>query len=327
MNFKAAYRRYCRKFRRPLRTAHGDWVEREGFIVRVESDTGVGYGEVAPISEFGTETLERAGNFLEQWAADPIIHPSGLPCCHFAVTAALQQSQQSVATVPRDYVVAGLLPAGPDALSLAEVKLAAGYRTLKWKIGVLPFEAEKEVLEELLRLFPEGAVLRLDANGGLDRAIFDKWLEVLGPSAGQIDYLEQPLAPGEEGEMAELSKSSGIPIALDESLNLPGRERWLMPGAWAGPLVIKSLLMGNVSVLMEQLQPLARQLVVSSVFETGIGLEAALGLADALPESKHAIGFDTLDTFDDALTPLQSSAQIRAKDRNSYTGEQIWNSI
>lgn len=327
MNLKAAYRPYRREFLHPLRTAHGEWKVREGFLVRLESENGVGYGEIAPIPDFGTETIERAANFLEQWAADPIIMPSGLPCSNFALTSAMQQLKQPAGPAVRDYAVAGLLPAGADALGAAKEKLAAGYTVLKWKIGVHTFEAEKEILTELLALLPKEAALRLDANGGLDRKGVASWLELLSPRASQIEYLEQPLAPGEEAVMEELARESGIAIALDESLNMPDRERWLTPDAWHGPLVIKPLLMGNITLLCEQLRPLAAQLVFSSVFETGIGLGLALNLADALPAAKHAIGFDTRSAFGDDLAGFAASPRILAADRDEINLEAIWNQL
>ncbi len=327
MNLQVAYRPYRREFLRPLRTAHGEWNVREGFLVRLASETSVAYGEIAPIPDFGTETVERAARFLEQWAADPIVMPSGLPCCTFALTAAMQQLKQPASTDSRDYPVAGLLPAGTDAAAVAKKKLAAGYSTLKWKIGVQTFEAEKEIFEDLCRLLSQNARLRLDANGGLSREGLEQWLAVLSEHTGQIDYLEQPLPPGNERAMAELAEASKIPIALDESLNMPGRGRWLTPGAWKGPLVIKPLLMGNISPLLEQLRPLADQLVVSSVFETGVGLFQALDLADGLPQTKYGVGFDTLDAFDDGLTALASGPWLRSGARDNLDLESIWKQL
>lgn len=327
MKAEISVRAYRRTFRAPLRTAHGEWRLREGFIVRMESADAVGYGEIAPIPDFGTETLERAANFLEQWLADPIIMPSGLPCCTFALTTAMQQLKQPACAEARDYPVAGLLPAGAGALKVAKKKSSAGHSTLKWKIGVRCFEAEKELFEELLAFLPESVSLRLDANGGLSSSELESWLEVLSQSRGRIDYLEQPLPPGDERSMAELAEASGIPIALDESLNMPGRGRWLTPGAWRGPLVIKPLLMGNIAPLLEQLRPLAGQLVFSSVFETGIGLFHALDLADALPEMKYAIGFDTMAAFDDDLTGMASRPLIPANERTKIDLEAIWNQL
>ena len=42
-------------------------MEREGIVLRLENERGrVGFGEVAPIPWFGTETLAEAGNVLRK---------------------------------------------------------------------------------------------------------------------------------------------------------------------------------------------------------------------------------------------------------------------
>jgi len=55
------YRRYRLPFRTRVRTAHGEWREREGLIVRLEDAAGVAaYGEAATMPWFGTETVDEA---------------------------------------------------------------------------------------------------------------------------------------------------------------------------------------------------------------------------------------------------------------------------
>ena len=55
------HRAYRLPFRQAVRTAHGPWAEREGFLIRaervVEGRAVVGWGEAAPIPWFGTETV------------------------------------------------------------------------------------------------------------------------------------------------------------------------------------------------------------------------------------------------------------------------------
>ena len=48
-----------------------------------------GYGEVAPLPSFGSETVAEATAFLEQLASEPEMNaPVNLPCCAFALSAA-----------------------------------------------------------------------------------------------------------------------------------------------------------------------------------------------------------------------------------------------
>src|SRR5688572_2390799 len=94
MRLRLLYRRYRIPFRTPIRTAHGPWSEREGFIVRLEDDAGrVGFGEAAPIPHFGTETadeIETALRDLGEWLdADRLASvPSKLACLRHALAAA-----------------------------------------------------------------------------------------------------------------------------------------------------------------------------------------------------------------------------------------------
>ena len=314
---------YQRAFRHPLRTARGEWAIREGFLLRVEQGGLVGYGEVAPLPEFGSETVAEAGAFLEQLVLEPEREvPQELPCCAFALSAALMRTSSQ-----RDYAVSALLPAGSAALRLATEKVNRGYSSLKWKIGVEPVAQESAVARSLLESLPAGVRVRLDANASLTSIELEQWLELLALFAGQVDYMEQPLACGEEAAMAQYMRTSGVAIALDESLNGLGGGRWLEPGAWAGPLVIKAPLMGDAALLAAKLEPVAGQVVLSSVFETGIGLENSLSLADALPEIVRPIGFDTVDAFGDGLNHISSAPVVCADTRSAYTPEKIWNLI
>ena len=329
MECHLSFRRYQRPFVKLLRTARGEWSLREGFIVRVEHESMTGYGEIAPIPEFGTETLEVAEAYLQSLAASgkfskSVAELAERPCCAFGISAA--QANSPLAS-KRDYPVAALLPAGAAAFNAVKSKVEQGYATFKWKIGVEPIVEEQAVFLRLLQLLPPGARLRLDANGGLSVAALENWLTLLKDHSQQIDYLEQPLPVGQEVIMAERSESFRVPIALDESLHGSGGSRWLEAGVWKGPLVVKPALMGDCGVLVERLQPVAGQVVFSSVFETGIGLENALNIADQLPELKRAIGFDTVGAFADDWMPLNSGPVIGVADRGWLNFADIWEGL
>lgn len=318
-----SYKSYRRQFRTPLRTARGEWALREGYIVRIERDGRVGYGEVAPLPEFGTESFAAAGAFLEEWTQQPDLQiPDSFPCCAFAASVASAKS-----ATQSDYAISALLPAGDGALGAAEQKIRTGYASLKWKIGVEPLERELATACQLFARLPKSAKLRFDANASLSTGDLEAWLELLAAHPDQVDYIEQPLTVGEETTMARYTADSGVPIALDESLNGPSGAKWVQPAAWAGPLVVKAPLMGNFEQLKRALEPSAERVVLSSVFETGIGLANSLTLAENLKGLNRAIGFDTLDAFEDALTPVKSGPAIRASDRTAYNPEAIWNLI
>ena len=351
MSRQISVKPYRRAFRQPLRTAHGEWIIREGFLVRVEQDRRTGYGEVAPLPSFGSETLAEAKAFLEQLVREPEMNaPVNLPCCAFALSAAQvlaerrtrvdslengeapnqsapRPSSSSVVAPPRDYSVSALLPSGSAALRLADEKSKAGYRSMKWKIGVEPIAKEISTARSLFDSLPSTVRLRFDANAGLAASELEQWLEFLIPYRERIDFIEQPLACGQEASMGDYMKASGIGIALDESLNGTDGGRWLKPNAWPGALVIKAPLMGELIQLADRLAPVAEQVVFSSVFETGIGLENSLCLADSLPQVFRPIGYDTVDAFNDGLNYQQAAPTICTSNRRAYDPDLIWNLI
>ena len=65
-------------------------------------------------------------------------------------------------------------------------------------------------------------------------------------------------------------------------------------------------------------------MVLSSVFETGIGFLNTMVLAGALPKVNLAMGFDTLQ-FSDALGGRKEGAVIAASDLVALNPEEIWN--
>ncbi|MBD0269728.1 MAG: o-succinylbenzoate synthase, partial [Cyanobacteria bacterium Co-bin8] len=89
------YRPYERPFCQPLKTAHGLWSVRQGILLRLTDSTGrVGYGEVAPIPWFGSETTAAAlalCQSLSGWQDDLQLREisAALPACQFGFGLAL----------------------------------------------------------------------------------------------------------------------------------------------------------------------------------------------------------------------------------------------
>lgn len=178
---------------------------------------------------------------------------------------------------------AWLLPAGEAALVALETLLAgaepgqgwaagAGGLTVKWKVAAGADPEERAVLEHLLARLPSGSRLRLDANGGWDRATAQAWAERLA-SDPRLDWLEQPLAPSDPEGLAGLA--AVVPVALDESLRLdPGLGR-----RWPGWQVRRPSLEGDPRPLLRALSAGSPRLMLSTAFETGIGRRCLAHLA------------------------------------------------
>ena len=320
---RLAWKPYCRPFRTPLRTAHGEWTEREGVIVRLEANGRVGYGEIAPLESFGTESLLQAVEFLDARAEDPTLEvPPELVCTHFALDCA----GGALGSAPeRSLHVSGLLPAGLTAYAALQTLIRQGFTTFKWKIGVEPMETERQLCAELFKLLHGKGILRLDANAGLSRAETEAWMAFL--EEYPVEYLEQPLPPGEEALMASLAERYAVPVALDESLCGPGAlERFseLFP---KGPFVVKPALLGAVEDYRgwRAFHPGVR-VIYSSAFETAIGIEAALRLAALDEHCSEAVGFGTLESFphEDKLSRHAYGPTLSTEKLPSEACEAIW---
>jgi o-succinylbenzoate synthase len=281
MNSCLQYRPYRRRFIQPLRTQHGTWTDRDGIILRLQTPDGIGYGEIAPIPWFGTETIDQAIAYLNalgdrpsqsQLAATPSTHPA----TQFALESANPTTWAIAAQIsePEPDRLCALLPAGAAAIAAWSSLWEIGHRTFKWKIGVEPIEKELALFDQLRQSLPPIATLRLDANGGLDRDTAALWLGHCDRFGRSIEFFEQPLDPRDRSGLRALAQQFSTPIALDESVTqLAQLIDW---SDWPGPIVIKAAIAGLPSQLVAVCGN--RSVVLSSVFETVIGRRSVLAL-------------------------------------------------
>ncbi|MBV9384983.1 MAG: o-succinylbenzoate synthase [Chroococcidiopsidaceae cyanobacterium CP_BM_ER_R8_30] len=319
MRYQFEFRPYRRQFKHPLQTSHGTWTVREGIILRLSDEGRVGWGEIAPISWFGSETLEQALNFCHQLPTEITREtifsiPSTLPACQFGFESAWEEMEKRAGEAgeaggeKRRIRSCGLLSAGEAALEQWESLWNRGYRTLKWKIGVAPLRVELEIFHRLVQSLPASAQLRLDANGGLSLEEAHKWLGVCdrlaqAESLTLLEFLEQPLPVTQFDAMLELNECYLTQLALDESVaTLEQLESSYYQG-WRGIFVIKPCIAGSPLRLRQFCHKHKIDAVFSSGFETAIGREAALQLATELSIYGRAVGFGTDCWFDEYETP------------------------
>lgn len=320
MGIELAIRPYRRQFAQPLHTAHGPWVWREGLLIRLRDSLGrVGYGEVAPIPWFGSESVAEALAFCRaqggEWRSQPI--PAELPATQFGLESAMAElatEDSDIWQEPASIVICGLLPAGEKALDIAPQRLALGHRTLKWKIGVHAIADEIHWLGQLVKGIPPDAQLRLDANGGLSLTQAEEWLAVCdrinaSPELATVEYLEQPLPPDQLAAMTALGERYQTAIALDESVATMAQLEKCWKQGWRGVFVVKPAIAGSPQQLAAFCQKHRPRCVFSSAFETVVGRRAALAsAARCSPPPAPALGFGTQGAFTDdwdTLTPAE----------------------
>ena len=266
------------RLRRPLRTAKKVLEQRQGWLLRLEDPRiGLGWGEVSPLAPEGLRQclpwLEALGTSPQRVALEQVISDGPL-AVGFALGAALAELDGLVgANSGMDWlpapVSAQLLPVGRPVIAALECALADGFNrcqpfTLKWKVAAADDGLERRLLLRILEMLPEGAKLRLDANGGWDRRTAQAWVQML-LNTPALQWLEQPLQDQDLQGLRALNQQ--LPVALDESL---GSTPELRQG-WLGWQVRRPLVDGDPRPLLQELMHGAPQRMISTAFETGIG--------------------------------------------------------
>ena len=270
----------------PLHTARGVLQRKQGWLLRLEAPGGgLGWGEAAPLDGDLAPieaAIQQLGGSQDRDDLEVALAGGALPAAlAFALGAALAEC----AGLPRGRWrpapgSALLLPAGPAAIPALEAALAGphppgvgggggggGGACFKWKVAVFPDGEERQLLERLLERLPAAARLRLDANGGWERATAAAWARRLAGER-RLDWLEQPLDPANTAGLAALTACfPAVPIALDESLQLdPCLRR-----RWSGWQVRRPSQEGDPRPLLAELERGRPRLMLSTGFETGIG--------------------------------------------------------
>lgn len=326
-----AYRRF---FTKAYQTASDSMRTRSGILIRLSDEEGnVGFGEAAPIESFGTEpfvsALSACSSLKGEFEYESVIGGlSGYPCVRFGVEFALSMMDRgddfSAARSP--WPVCGLVRDVAN-MEAVEACLEAGYRCLKFKIGMRDFAEERRALDRVFGLVGGEIGIRLDANGGLELGEARNWLEYLGEMP--VEFLEQPLMRGEEDTMRRLSMDYPTRLALDESIASVDDLNRCRDQHWEGLYVIKPSLSGQYLELIESLKEGdPASLVFSSSLETMVGASAALSVAIEVGDGENALGFGVDSLFGDrgvglVLGPfLQRDALPSLEDF-----EALWNRI
>ncbi len=291
-------------FRRPIRTVAGEWTHRESWILRLrDADGAVGLGEAAldfdtgedptaaELSRLVRNTVERvrAGESLPSAAE---LEESGVPgrALRCALDSAmldlgLQAAAPGAVTrsVPVNATIGFL--GSSETFAAARDAVAGGFGTIKMKVG--PERHTAELVERVAAgraAAGPNMLLRLDANGAWDVATARERIAAVAPY--RIEYVEQPIAAGDPHSLAEVRAASPIPIAADESVASVAAARELLAARAADVLVVKPARVGGPVAAWEIADMAAAggvPVVISTLFETGVGLAGALATAAGLP--------------------------------------------
>ena len=262
-----------------LETSQGMLEGKKGWLLHLESSDGKhGWGEVSP---FTNSELALCKQLLEGIQKNPsreelealtAKYPDPLA---FGIGAALAEldgliqltSKQGWLKPPTSAI---LLPKNKyilntiDSLKMNQENPNKPF-TLKWKIARDASSEEESLLYKILQCLPPNARLRLDANAGLNWNQAQKWAKHFHADP-RLEWFEQPLPANDLAGLFKLSEE--IPVALDESLFAQPSLR----KNWQSWQVRRPLLEGDPRKLLKELNEGMGYRVLSTAFETGIGL-------------------------------------------------------
>jgi o-succinylbenzoate synthase len=314
---------YRLKFARPARTSRGDLTARAILFIQLwhrDQPEKSGWGECGPLPRLSRDDLpdfrERAAQVchaINAGAGLDTLPIADLPSVAFGLETALRdlnggglqrlwntdfsRSESGISTH-------GLIWMGTAAEVLRQVedKLAAGFTVIKLKVGALAFEEEIALLRNIRSAYAGAKVtLRLDANGAFTPADALQKLELLAPLG--IEFLEQPIAPGQWAHMSRICRDSPIPIALDEDL-IPIKDsderRRLLEFVRPQHVILKPLLLGGFTTCegwIDDAEQFGAQWWVNSLLESNIGLNAIAQWTSMLDMRRvHGLGTGKLFT-------------------------------
>ncbi|MDE0613276.1 MAG: o-succinylbenzoate synthase [bacterium] len=303
------------KLRHPVITSRGAITQRDGMLVQV-SDGGVtGWGEALPLPGWPGADLSATRRALEQWAADP--DPDDLPderFAHGAVELALLDLEARRTSRTQAKVLAGSnavaesveLNALVDDAQTAVAAVAAGFGTVKLKVGASDLEGDVASVAAVRDAVGDDTRLRLDANGAWTA---EEAVEALAQlEQYHIEYVEEPVAGMDA--LAQVASQSPIPVAVDESL---GSAETQIPESIA-VVVVKPMALGGPRTAYTAAHRWigqGRKVVVTNFFDSAIGQHVALSVAAALPSPPQVHGAITPALFTHDLADLPPIADGR----------------
>jgi o-succinylbenzoate synthase len=318
---------YCRRLAAPLTLAQGVISERKGVIIRVVAENGLtGLGEAAPLIGFSPDSIETATKTLSgldrtmhgKEIPDSIVRigdmvrqaiPAGNPATVFGMETALcdlaaQKADKSLSSwlaseplvnIPVNYLMTG---EADNWIRVASEIKRGGYKTVKIKVGGGEPTRDVAIVRQAVDVLGNDIALRLDANR---RWSFDSALQILNDLREcNIEYVEEPLSMGNFPALARLKAETGVRIALDETLAEAGDIESLMAGGLVDVVIVKPTVLGGIRrtlELAEKAHRHGRPVVITSMFESEIGLAALVHLAAAVCVEGTACGLNTMSVF------------------------------
>lgn len=320
------YHPYELKLKIPFETSKGKISERKGFIISLKSQSGkTGIGDVAPLSEFGSETYEQAERRISPMkiamrAGIEDIRKSlkdllSVFNSHPALKHGLEQAIIYLICNERNKTIAELLELklkkeisvnaaigfqNPDeAVSSARKFVDEGFTTLKIKTGKENFDDDFDIIKAIRESVGEDIKIRIDSNGKWTVEQAAEYLNRLQEFS--IEYAEQPVNTIDE--FKEIKNKTSVPLAADESIrNFETAQKFILEKA-IDFVILKPMMLGGIIPTLDIIELAEKNKVIpviTSSFESAIGRGYAV-IAAASVKVDIAHGLSVSKYFEDDI--------------------------
>ncbi|MBM4052459.1 MAG: o-succinylbenzoate synthase [Planctomycetes bacterium] len=225
--------------------AGGEMVRtRRGAILRMEDGDRTGYGELAPLAGLHRESLQDALEGLLE-ATQSGSMPMA-PSASFALSCAhatwVHDRRYGFGRIEHSAIGVNAVFSGDAVAARAAIERGEfdGYRTVKVKVGRGKVADDAALIGVMLEGLDPSVRLRLDGNRRLTMTAAVRLMKRL--DAERIEYMEEPLR--NPLDMPELSRRTGIAMAIDESLHEPAHREALVGAPGIEVQVLKPSLLG-----------------------------------------------------------------------------------
>jgi len=306
---------YNLEFKKPFTNSSFSITKRNGFIISiVDENNFVGYGEVAPLIGFSSETykecevalnklnysiIEKSSKNLEFDLITELQSISNLPSLHFGVEQAFisllikRKELPSLLNHDRVIDVNGVvaLASKNEMLKNIDNLLASNFKTIKVKAGSGKFEDEIDLLNFISSRVDDSIKIRIDVNGNWNYQQAETAVNNLDKT--KIELIEQPVS--NINEIVMLSDFSPIPIAVDEAIKNNSDAKSIIEKSNISTIVLKPSILGGIieSIgLIRSAEKFNKKIIISSAFESVVG-RSALVLLASLVAGNRAHGLNT----------------------------------
>ena len=292
---KARFYKQSFQFKRPSGTSRGVLTEKHSWLIEVWNENNpsiIGVGECSVISGLSPDFLHDSQYEAELSALcnDLSRDLSDFPSIQFGLETALLDLQHGGKGIIFDndfskgqqqIPINGLIWMGTEDFMREQIeeKIAAGFSTIKLKIGAIDFETEVKLLASIRKRFDANQItLRVDANGAFSNEEALEKLKIL--SQFDIHSIEQPIKAGQWSEMAKLCATTPLDIALDEELigiNNSEEKIQLLDTINPQYIILKPSLHGGIKGCKEWISLSEERNIpwwMTSALESNIGLDA-----------------------------------------------------